>query len=170
MAATLRPLQESDADVSVRWRNDPAIRDAVLGYKLPVTLRTERDWVTRVMDDQGKTRVVMAVENDNTLAGYVYLDKINWIDGTAWFGIMVGDAQSRKKGIGRDAAEQMFSYALNKLSLRKLCVEIAGFNTASLGFFKALRFEPEGVLKNQVYLDNRHHDLYILSRFLSEKS
>jgi RimJ/RimL family protein N-acetyltransferase len=170
--ATLRPLQESDADISVRWRNDSAIRDAVLGYKLPVTLQAERDWISHVMNDQGKTRVVMAVEDSDAhiLAGYVYLNKINWIDGTAWFGIMIGDTQRQSKGIGRSAAGQMFDYALNKLSLRKLCVEVAGFNSASLGFFRALKFEPEGVLKKQIYLDNKYHDLHIFSCFLKKEA
>lgn len=170
MTVTLRPLQPSDAEISVHWRNNPAIRDAVLGYKLPVTLQVERDWIDRTVNDQGKTRVVMAVEDisTKTLVGYVYLDKINWIDGTAWFGIMIGDTQRQCGGIGRSAAEQMFSYALNKLSLRKLCVEVAAFNATSLGFFKSLKFETEGVLKKQVYLDNTYHDLHILSRFLKK--
>lgn len=167
---SLRPLKPSDAETSVNWRNDPAVRDAVLGYKLPVTLQTERDWLERTMTDHGKTRAVFAVLDDvGELAGYVYLDSINWIDGTAWFGIMIGDAKFRRTGIGRKAALLMLAYGKDKLALRKVCAEVAGFNTASLGFFRALGFAQEGVLKRQVYLDNAYHDLHILARFLKDR-
>src|SRR5262249_12170882 len=35
--ARLRPLRAADRATSVRWRNDPDIRDNVLGYRFPIT-------------------------------------------------------------------------------------------------------------------------------------
>lgn len=167
MSTQLRPLRLSDADVSVHWRNDAVVREAVLGYRLPVSDTTEREWVERTLRDQSKSRIVMAVEDaqDQALIGYIYLDKIDWVSRTAWFGIMIGDKTRQKKGLGQSAAQQMFDYAHGKLGLRKLCVEVAAYNAPSLKFFGSLGFAQEGVLKEQLYLDGAYHDVHLMARF-----
>jgi hypothetical protein len=40
----------------MRWRNDPKMRDGILGYRFPVTEEMEADWVGSVLKDQSRTR------------------------------------------------------------------------------------------------------------------
>ena len=53
--ARLRPLRAADRATSVRWRNDPDIRDNVLGYRFPITEAMEADWVGAVLKDRSRT-------------------------------------------------------------------------------------------------------------------
>ena len=59
----LRPLRAADRATSVRWRNDPDIRDNILGYRFPITEEMEAQWVDAVLEDRSRTRLVLAIED-----------------------------------------------------------------------------------------------------------
>ena len=65
---------------SLAWRNDPATRDAVLGYRFPVTEKMEEGWYDRILADQGGKRVSLAIEDlaDSAHVGFVHLSDIDW--------------------------------------------------------------------------------------------
>jgi hypothetical protein len=52
----LRPVRRSDAAVSIGWRNNPEIRNAVMGYCFPVTETMEDQWYDRILADQSGRR------------------------------------------------------------------------------------------------------------------
>ena len=76
----LRPLRAADRATSVRWRNDPDIRDNILGYRFPITEEMEAQWVGAVLEDRSRSRLVLAIEDkaDGALCGFVYLNGIDW--------------------------------------------------------------------------------------------
>jgi len=57
-------LRAADRAISVRWRNDPEIRDGILGYRFPVTAEMEANSVNSVLKDQSRTRVILVIEDD----------------------------------------------------------------------------------------------------------
>jgi len=160
----LRPLRNSDRACSVRWRNDPEIRDNILGYRFPVTDAMEADWVAAVLKDQSRTRIVLAIEDksDGALVGFVYLNNIDWFARNAEFGILIGERSRHGKGLAREALHLVADYAFESLNLHKLYLRVVAFNKRALRLYRAFGFVDEGVQRQQAYLRGRYYDVVLM--------
>src|SRR5262245_16393475 len=58
----LRPLRGEDWRITHVWRNDPEIRDGILGHRFPVTCEMEEEWVMSIVRNRAHDRAVYAVE------------------------------------------------------------------------------------------------------------
>jgi RimJ/RimL family protein N-acetyltransferase len=160
----LRPLRSADRVKSVRWRNDPDIRENILGYRFPVTEAMEADWVEAVLKDQSRTRVVLAIEDksDNALVGFVYLNNIDWFARNAEFGILIGERSRHGKGLAREALSLVADYTFETLNLHKLYLRVVAFNKRALRLYRAFGFLDEGVQRQQAYLRGRYYDVVLM--------
>jgi RimJ/RimL family protein N-acetyltransferase len=162
--AVLRPLRAADRITSVRWRNDPDIRDNILGYCFPVTEAMEADWVEAVLKDQSRTRVVLAIEDktDGVLVGFVYLNNIDWFARNAEFGILIGERSRHGKGLAREALSLVAGYAFETLNLHKLYLRVVAFNKRALALYRAFGFAEEGVQRQQAFVRGRYYDVVLM--------
>jgi RimJ/RimL family protein N-acetyltransferase len=162
--AVLRPLRVSDRTKSVQWRNDPEIRDAMLGYRFPITAEMEADWIKAVLKDQSRTRVVLAIEDklDRALVGFVYLNNIDWFARNAEFGILIGERDRRSKGLAGEALSLVAGYAFKDLNLQKLYLRVAAFNTRAIGLYRSFGFVQEGVQRQHAFARGRNHDVVLM--------
>lgn len=168
----MRPLKASDWRHSIRWRNDPQVREGVLGYRLPVTEVMEKQWFKTALNDQGKTRVVFAIEDaaDGKMAGFVYLHRIDWVSRTAYFTILIGERDRQGKGMAREAMHLLYRYAFGVLNLRKICLEVAEYNRRARALYEEFGFQVEGRLQKQVYLADRYFDVILMALFREDYS
>jgi len=166
----LRPIRSSDMAQSIRWRNDPEVRERALGYRFPVTEAMERRWYDAVMDDQSRTRVVFAVEalDDDALVGFIQLNRIDWISRTSYLGLVIGEKDRQGQGMGTDATSILLKYAFDCLNLRKVCLEVAAYNPGAIELYRRLGFRKEGALRAQVYLEGTCHDLVLMGLLASD--
>lgn len=164
----IRPLKADDIQRTIHWRNDPAVRDLSLGYRFPVTQKMEERWLETAMDDQSRTRVNFAIEENTTgdLVGLIHLNEIDWIARRSYFGIVIGEKQYQGRGIGKESMILLFRFAFNYLNLRKICLEVASFNTAGIGLYQKFGFAHEGLLMEHFFLDGKYHDLVLMSIFV----
>jgi diamine N-acetyltransferase len=166
----LRPLRREDWQRTQEWRNDPEIRDAILGHRFPVTSEMEEEWVASVLRNRGNDRAIYAIElcDDDTMVGLVYLNGIDWLHRTADSGIVIGDKIRHRQGLGRRALTLLQAQAFEVLNLRKLTARIAAYNEPSLRLFARCGFEREGVQRAQIYLRGEYHDLVLLGRIAED--
>jgi diamine N-acetyltransferase len=160
----LRALRDDDRSFSVRWRNDPEIRDNVLGYRFPVTEEMEADWVEAVLKDQSRSRLILAIEDksDCALVGFVYLNNIDWFSRNAEFGILIGEKARQGRGLAREALQLATGYAFETLNLHKLHLRVVAANKRALRLYRSFGFIEEGVQRQQVFLRGRYHDLVLM--------
>jgi len=163
----LRPLRRSDAETSVVWRNDPVIRENLLGYRFPVTEKMEEKWFESALDDQSRLRVVFAIETieDAVLIGFINLNQIDWIAKNCYFGISIGNKKYHGKGLAPESMRIMFRYAFDCLNLRKICLEVATFNNNAVALYNKFGFVEEGLLKEHIYLEGKYHDVILMRIF-----
>jgi RimJ/RimL family protein N-acetyltransferase len=163
-AVTLRPLRAADRATSVRWRNDPEIRDNILGYRFPITEEMEAQWVDAVLKDQSRTRLVLAIEDkaDGALVGFVYLNGIDWFARNAEFGILIGDRSRQGKGLAKEALALVVGYAFDTLNLNKLYLRVVAFNERALRLYRDFGFVEEGVQRQQAFVRGRYHDVVLM--------
>src|SRR5437868_11308348 len=118
----LRPVRRADLARSIEWRNNAEIRNAVLGYRFPVTEKMEESWYDRILNEQGQRRASFAIEDltDGALVGFVHLSDIDWPCRLAHLGIVIGETDRQDRGIGREATELALAYAFETLNLERI--------------------------------------------------
>lgn len=165
--ARLRPVKLSDKEYSLKWRNDPEFRELNLALRLPITEEMEDKWYQKVLDGQNHSKIVYAIEDieDNKMVGFVILSKIDWVSGTADFGIALGEKDRRGKGIGKEAMRIFVDYVFETLNIRKLSLYVVSYNSKAIGMYKRFGFKEEGRLIDHVYLRNSYNDLLIMALF-----
>jgi len=169
-AAVLRPLRAADRVLSVRWRNDPEIRDGILGYRFPVTAEMEADWVNSVLKDQSRTRVILAIEekSDGAFVGFVYLNNIDWFARNAEFGILIGERSRHGKGLAREALALVVDYAFKTLNLQRLYLRVVAFNKRALRLYRGFGFVQEGIQRQHAFARGRYHDVVLMGLLRGE--
>ncbi len=159
----LRPILRTDLERCHRWLNDREVTRNLLREK-PMLFATEEKWFNGLPDR--KNDFLFAIETLNGVhIGNMGIHQINWIDGTATTGAVIGEKAYWNKGYGTDAKQQVLDFAFNTLNLRKLCSAALSFNGKSLGYSKKCGYVEEGRLRRQVFRDGQYHDLIQLAIF-----
>jgi RimJ/RimL family protein N-acetyltransferase len=159
----LRPVRRGDLESSLAWRNDPELRDMVMGHRFPVTEPMEAAWYDRVLADQGISRASFAIEDgdDGAFAGFVHLNEIDWHSRSADIGIVIGSKDRQRRGLGQQAARMAVDYGFQTLNLQRITARYLATNSASERLFTSLGFQREGCLRKAGYVDGVFVDVVI---------
>jgi len=163
----LRPLKQDDMQHTLRWRNDPEVREYAMGYRFPVTELMDEQWYKTALQGQGRNDIVYTIEHieSGTPIGLAYLKHIDWLHRTCDFGISIGEKQYHGKGYAQEVMQLLFNYAFNCINLRKICIQIVAYNKKAIGLYKKMGFKIEGQQKEQIYLNDQYHDLIFMALF-----
>jgi diamine N-acetyltransferase len=138
---TLRPLQESDALVSVSWRNRPEIWTYTRSRPdREITVEDELAWIRAVTTEAASERFAILV--DGVYVGNIYLTGL--ADGSAEYHIFIGERSYWGKGVARRASEALIRYAREVLRLRRITLEVHEDNLAAISLYRSLGFTPTG--------------------------
>jgi len=161
----LRPLEASDKTFTKVWRNNPSIRDMVMGFRFPVTDEMEDIWFENALSGQNKEWLIytMVDNQDLSVIGLIQLKPIDWIARTAFLGIVIGNEAKHHKGFGSEAWALLKTHAFDVMNLRKICIEVADYNQEALAFYLKHGFVEEGVWQKQLFLNGSYHDLRLLA-------
>jgi len=150
MHTSIRPLVESDAYTSVKWRNIPEIWN-MTEYQpdRTVTLDDELAWIRKVLVDDSSRRFAIIV--DAVYIGNIYLTGIS--NDMAEYHIFIGETAYWGKGIAKKASEILLSYAKNTLGLAKVFLRVHEKNEAAIALYKKLGFQKRSVNSNFVKME-----------------
>jgi len=141
-ASRLRPLEEEDLDLILRWRNRPEVR-ANMFTAHEISLDEHRAWFARVSVDPTR-RSYIYVEGAEPL-GVVAFTELQVEDRTAAWGFYTADTAPR--GVGTRMLSAALVEAFGALGLEKVWSEVLAFNAASLALHHKLGFQIEGRLR-----------------------
>ena len=159
----LRPLEEEDIPLLVRWINDPEIT-RFLKAVYPMTIADEKEWLEQLRKNHDKDIVFMIVAEGKPI-GVMGLHRINWIHRWAKTGAVIGEKGYWGKGYGSEAKMLVLDYAFNSLGLHKICSSVIAFNTRSFRYSLKCGYEEEGRRKDQYFIHGRFWDEIQLAVF-----
>jgi diamine N-acetyltransferase len=161
----LRAFTRQDKDTTLSWRNMPEIRDAVMGFRFPVTDVMEDMWYDKVLDGNDKSLAYFAIElvENSRLIGFCSLTDIDYQSSNAQFGIMIGDAKFQGKGVGAEALAHTVEYAFRSLNLHRIYVMVRGTNERAANLFNQAGFKSEGVMREHYFVNGHYEDVMIMS-------
>lgn len=158
----IRPMQATDLDMVLAWRNHPDVRQHMLTQHV-ITLDEHRQWFDRSLHNP--QRQIMLVENQGLPFGLVHFTGIAPQASVDWgFYLAPGAA----KGSGRALGQSALSFAFGQMQMHKLCGQVLDGNAASVRFHERLGFSLEGRLREQVFIQSHHRDLLCFGLLRSE--
>jgi RimJ/RimL family protein N-acetyltransferase len=153
----LGPLSRDLIPLLTRWSNDLAARRNI-GTPLPQTIeqrtaRYERD----AMGEDGVDFAVYERATERPI-GIVSLFHIDYRNGSADFGILIGEPDARGKGYGTEATRLMLDYAFTALGLRNVGLTVAEWNIAGQRAYARAGFKEFGRRRSCRWMGGRWWD------------
>jgi RimJ/RimL family protein N-acetyltransferase len=154
----LRPREEGDAETIHAWYQDTRI--ATLMGDLPRSLSWRRSRYETLLSEEGTDTyffVICRLEDDLPL-GRLDLFSIDRQNGSAAFGLAIGDPAMWGKGYGSDAVNAITDFAFGQLRLERLWLDTDAHNARAQAVYTKAGFVREGVFRRAFYQDGRWSD------------
>jgi RimJ/RimL family protein N-acetyltransferase len=161
----LRPPRAEDAPAVITWFEDMEVTRFLL-LRHPPSIDMEKEWLDRMA--RSPDDVVWFVECEGQLVGTTALHMIDWKNGFATTGTVIGDKSAWGKGLGRELMQLRTRYAFTQLPLRKLKSAYLEGNEASAKAQAAAGYREIGRHKADMFIDGRWRD-HILTEVLREE-
>lgn len=116
-----------------RWMNTPEVTAFLLVGDFPISKLAEKDWFEEAQRrDPAQGEIIFAIELlDGTHIGQSGIHGIDWRNGFATTGSLIGDLAEQGKGYGTEAAQLRAWYCFHVLGLRLLRSEYLSGNDRS---------------------------------------
>lgn len=122
----LRPMEITDTDRIVNWRNQDFVRQNFI-YQELFTKEGHLSWI-RTQVEPGHVVQFIICLHDGREIGSVYFRDIDREAGTAEYGIFIGEEDALGCGYGTAAAKAALDYAFAKLHLKKIFLRFLADN------------------------------------------
>jgi len=155
----LRSFEKRDIETYRGWVNDPQIAP-LIGRSKPVTRSEHREWYHKLVRE--RHAVVFAITFKDKYIGNVWLWDIDWLNRKAEVRILIGE--SHGMGFGTMALEQITEHAFSKLNLKRVYAYVFTHNKRAKCAFEQARFNIEGIMKSERFIDGGYVDTLILAR------
>ena len=164
---TLRPITDADTDDIVRWRNDPEVWRYFL-FREPFTPAMHRAWLqNKVMTGKVIQYIIVERESGKSV-GSVYFRDVDEKNESAEYGIFIGEAWARKRGLGTETARLFTRFGLEVLRLHRISLKVLGGNEVARRSYEKAGFWTEGVFRDFVKLDGAFTDVVFMARLAGE--
>lgn len=156
----LRPIDISDTDLIVKWRNNDRVKNNFI-YRGKFDKETHEKWM-RTKVKSGET-VQYIIEYDEQPIGSIYFRDINKLYKSAEFGILIGEDSAAGKGIGFSATKLFVEFGFEYLKLHRISLRHLKKNNVAHRLYSEVGFVEEGVFRDMVYLDGAYQDVVFMA-------
>lgn len=159
---SIRKFEEKDIANKIRWINDSE-NNEFLHYDLPLEYEKTLEWFLKNKDR--KDRFDAIIEYEGIPVGIIGLLNIDLKNKKAEYYITLGEKQYKGKGIAYKSSLELLKYAFDELELNKIYLYTETENKIAQKLFYKLGFIREGVLRQDLIINNQKKDRYIYATF-----
>jgi diamine N-acetyltransferase len=161
----LGPLRMDLVPTYQRWENDPEAANAN-GLVIPRTLEAQRE---RIASRSGKPDLAdftVYDRSDQTPIGFSSLSGIDHRNGTAEFGILLGER--RGQGLGTEATRLTLDWGFTMLGLHNIMLSVAAWNERAIRVYTKVGFREVGRRRGMGVTMGRRYDGVFMDLLASE--
>lgn len=139
---SIRDLNETkvDLDTYLGWLRDEDNNPFIESVRANYSRAELTDYLKSKLESSNVRFWGIFTELDEFI-GTVKLDPIDFVQGNAWLGIMIGDVSQRGKGYGRMVLQQVAQYSSENLKLKELILGVHKNNLPALRLYKKQGFQ-----------------------------
>lgn len=150
---------------AVAWLNDPEVTTFTLTGDFPITRIAEEAWFEK-MSQPGDTDVFFAIEtHGGEHVGFSGLHRIDYRNGVATTGTLIGRKDTWGRGLGTDACKVRAQYAFQVLGLRLLLSNVFADNTGSARMLTKAGYKEVGRIPRRYWKRGSYRDDLILALY-----
>lgn len=151
---------------STAWINDHEVAQYLLVYR-PMTRQEEEAWFDKIAQDTSSIHFAIETHEGEHI-GNTTLAKIDWKNGSATTGTVIGNKNYWGKGFGTDAKMVLLHYAFVVAGLRKVCSAVIDYNERSLRTQLKCGYQIEGRQRQHLFREGAWRDEILLGVFEHE--
>jgi [ribosomal protein S5]-alanine N-acetyltransferase len=165
----LRPSERADLPLFVRWFNDADVLRN-LAMRGPMSDAAEEAWFDRMLASQGSTdyHFVICLLTDARPIGTIGLHGIDLLNGTAEFGIAIGEKGEWNKGHGTDALRAICDFGFGSLRLERIGLQVYAGNDGARRAYEKAGFTHEATLRRAHFTRGEHIDVHVMGLLRDE--
>jgi RimJ/RimL family protein N-acetyltransferase len=163
----LGPLRRDLIPHYARWQGDFRVQRT---YRTPgpVTIEATTAWYERCAAARDDAWFTIYERPTWRPVGYTEIDGIDWRMRTGSFGILIGEADGRGRGLGTETTRLMLDYAFTALGLHNVMLTTDSFNLAGLHAYRNAGFKEFGRRRQCSLLNGHYHDLVYMDCLATE--
>lgn len=156
----LAVIEDKYSGFVMQLLNNPEVRH-FLADRFP-RLRADVEGMIEETQEHKSIHFIIIDKTSDNPSGIISLSDFNWPNRRAMVSIAVMP-EFQNTGIGKNATEILIEYAFNTLGLRKICLEVYGFNERAIAMYEKLGFQIEGEFKNHSLKNGEYHTLLYMT-------
>jgi len=158
----LRKLERCDLETSITWFKDPAINKFLSHNFKKLTIDEEFQWFNSIqLSNRDMVFAIIAKDKDKYI-GNCGLHKIDWSGKTCELGIVIGNKEYWDKGYGSDVINSITDFAINKLNLLNIHLNVYEYNNRAIKAYTKCGFKLIKILKKNHFYNNKYWDTFIM--------
>ena len=154
----LRLMTGEDTDRIVAWRNSDSVRKNFI-YQELFTREGHENWIRTQVNTGRVVQMIICDLATDTPLGSVYIRDIDRQHNKAEYGIFIGEASVRGRGIGTAAAKLMLKYCFEEEGLHRIYLRALSGNAQAIRSYEKAGFVKEAVLRDDVRIDGKYIDI-----------
>lgn len=154
----LRLMTYDDTEHIVAWRNSDAVRKNFI-YQALFTKESHENWIRTQIETGHVVQTIICDLKTDAPLGSVYIRDIDRHHQKAEYGIFIGEASARGRGIGTAAAKLMLQYCFEEEKLHRVYLRALAGNEQAIRSYEKAGFQKEGYLREDVCIDGVYRDV-----------
>ena len=164
----LRPIELDDAETIHRWYEDTRVQTLMGDPPRSLAARRRRYESALSGDGDEFFAFVICRLDDDRPVGRTDVFHIDRQNGSAAFGIAIGDPADWGHGLGSDAVNAIVDFVFGQLRLERLWLDTDDHNKRAQAVYAKAGFVVEGRLRRAFYQDGRWSDDIRMAMLRSE--
>jgi diamine N-acetyltransferase len=160
----LRPAERSDIPLFVRWLSDAEVTRSLL-IRAPLSIAMEEQWFAAMLEHQGRSdhHYVICTLADGRPIGTCGLHQVDLDNGSAAFGIQIGEPSEWGRGYGTDALRAICDFGFGELRLERVWLDVYQGNDRGRRSYEKAGFSAEGTLRHAHFTRGVFEDVIRMS-------